>query len=172
MKAYALNNMEILLVDDEPDILESLEEIILLEAPNCKIEMAGNYEDAYSKLMSKFYDLVILDIMGVRGFDLLKVASDRDIQAVVLTAHELNPAALKKSIELGARAYFPKHRLSDIVSYLEDVLKNDYNHGWGNLFYELRGYFNTHFGNQWMDMDKSFWNKFEEKISKNKQRLF
>jgi DNA-binding NtrC family response regulator len=171
MKTSVLNDMKVFLVDDEPDILESLEEIILLDAPKCRIEMATNYEEAAKKLSAKFYDLIILDLMGVRGFDLLKIASERDIPAVVLTAHELNPAALKKSIELGARAYFPKHKLTDIVSYIEDVLANDYIHGWGNLFQELRGYFNAHFGDKWMDTDKRFWSQFDEKISTHKQKL-
>jgi DNA-binding response OmpR family regulator len=171
MKASVLNDMRILAVDDEVDILETLEEVIRLEAPTCKIDKAATYEDAAQKLTSKIYDVVILDIMGVRGFDLLKIASDQDIPAVILTAHELNPAALKKSIELGARAYYPKFKLPDIVSYLEGVLTNDYVQGWGNIFQELRGHFNSRYGDQWMDTDQRFWSQFEDKIATHKQKL-
>jgi len=172
MEASILNRMRILAVDDELDILETIEELIFLEAPQCSIDKANNYEDASKKLRSKIYDVVILDLMGVRGFDLLKIASDRDIPAVILTAHELNPAALKKSIELGARAYFPKYKLPDIVSYLESILTNDYVQGWGNIFQELRGHFNMRFGDQWMDTEKRFWSQFENKIAIHKKKLF
>jgi DNA-binding response OmpR family regulator len=171
MKVSILNDMRVLAVDDELDILETLEDVIYLDAPKCKIDKATSYEDATQKLTSKIYDVVILDIMGVRGFDLLKISSDRDIPAVILTAHELNPAALKKSIELGARAYFPKYKLPDIVSYLESVLTNDYVQGWGNIFQELRGHFDTRFGDRWMDTDKRFWSQFENKIATHKQKL-
>jgi DNA-binding response OmpR family regulator len=171
MKTSVLNGMKVLAVDDEPDVLDTLKEIILLEAPECKIETATRYEEACKRLTTRLYDLVILDIMGVQGFDLLKIASDRDFPSVVLTAHELNPEALKRSIELGARAYFPKYKLSDLVPYLESVLTTDYVQGWGNMFQELRGHFDSRFGNQWMETDKPFWSRFEAQIASHKKKL-
>lgn len=171
MTASILNGMTILAVDDETDVLDSIEELISLQAPKCDIEKSTDFDDASQKLTSKIYDVVILDIMGVQGFDLLKIASGRDMPTVILTAHELNPEALKKSIELGARAYYPKYKLPDIASYLESILKNDYKHGWGNIFQELQGFFDTRFGNQWMDNDRQFWNKFQETIATHKQKL-
>jgi CheY-like chemotaxis protein len=66
-----LNGKSILAVDDEPDVLTVLEEEILGAAPKCKFEKAMTYEEAAKKLESQAYDMVILDIMGVRGFDLL-----------------------------------------------------------------------------------------------------
>jgi DNA-binding response OmpR family regulator len=171
MKGSVLNDMRILAVDDEMDVLETLEEVIRLDAPQCKIDKATKYEEAAQKMTSKIYDLVILDLMGVQGFDLLKIASERDIPAFILTAHELNPAALKQSIELGARAYLPKYKLTDIVSYLESVMTNDYVQGWGNVFQELRGYFDSRFGDRWMDTDKKFWGQFEDKLATHKRKL-
>ncbi|MCU0561603.1 MAG: response regulator [Desulfobacterales bacterium] len=171
MKTSVLNGMKVLAVDDEPDVLETLKEVVLLDAPECKIEVATRFEDAREKLTNRIYDLVILDLMGVQGFDLLKIASDRDVPSVVLTAHELNPEALKRSIQLGARAYFPKYKLSEIVAYLEGVLTTDYVHGWGNLFQELRGHFDVRFGNQWMEADKRFWSQFEARVASRKKKL-
>jgi CheY-like chemotaxis protein len=69
-----LNDKTILAVDDEPDILAVLEAEILEAAPKCKFEKATTYEEAAKKLESQTYDVVVLDIMGVRGFDLLDVA--------------------------------------------------------------------------------------------------
>jgi hypothetical protein len=39
----------------------------------------------------------------------------------MLTAHALNPEALKHSIQMGARAYLPKEKLGEIVPFLEDI---------------------------------------------------
>ncbi len=171
MKESVLNEMTVLAVDDEVDVLDTIEELLSLHAPQCTIEKATTFDEASRKLSTKVYDVVILDIMGVQGFDLLRIASGRDMPTVILTAHELNPEALKKSIELGARAYYPKYKLPDIASYLESILKNDYKHGWGNIFQELRGFFDTRFGNQWMDSDKTFWSNFEEKIAVHTKKL-
>lgn len=171
MKESVLNEMRVLAVDDEPDVLDTIEELIALQAPECRVDKATDFEAASQKIQSKVYDLVILDLMGVRGFDLLKMATEKDIPAVILTAHELNPEALKRSIELGARAYYPKYKLPEIASYLESLLKNDYKHGWGNVFQELRGFFDSRFGDRWMDSDKTFWSNFEEKIAIHKKKL-
>ena len=70
------------------------------------------------------YDIVILDIMGVRGFELLEIAVKKKLKVVMLTAHALNPEALQRSYEMKARAYLPKDKLGEINSYLEDVLNS------------------------------------------------
>ena len=51
----------------------------------------------------------------------------------MLTAHALSPEALKKSIEMKARAYLPKEKLGEVVPFLEDMLKYDYESGWKRL---------------------------------------
>jgi len=111
-----LNGKKILAVDDEPDVLTVLEEEILGAAPNCYFDRSTNYQKAAEFLSSFTYDLVILDIMGVRGFDLLNLAVDRPspLPVVMLTAHALSPGALRQSIEMGARAYLPKRNLEKL----------------------------------------------------------
>ncbi len=44
-------------------------------------------------LESKPYDVVILDIMGVRGFDLLELSVKKGLKVAMLTAHALSPEA-------------------------------------------------------------------------------
>jgi len=105
-----LNGKRILAVDDEPDVLDVLEEEILGSCPKCLLDKATSYETAIEKLNSQSYDLVILDIMGVRGFDILDLAVGRNLPVAMLTAHALNPEALKHSIQKGARAYLPKEK--------------------------------------------------------------
>ena len=67
-----LNGKSILAVDDEFDVLAILEEEILESCPKCRFDKASTFEEALKELASRTYDLVILDIMGVRGFDLLE----------------------------------------------------------------------------------------------------
>ncbi len=42
--------------------------------PKFQNRQSNNFESASELLKSRDYDLVILDIMGVRGFDLLDIA--------------------------------------------------------------------------------------------------
>ena len=110
MAESVLNNKRLLAVDDEPDILETLKEQ-LDEFPGLLLDTATDYETGYHLLRSWTYDLVILDIMGVRGFDLLNAAVSLGFPTVMLTAHALSVEALKKSIRMGARAYIPKEKI-------------------------------------------------------------
>ena len=123
MTESLLNGRRILAVDDEPDVLEVLEEEIFRDCPNVQFEKATSCEKAADILKSKNYDLFILDIMGVRGFDLLDLAVSRFLPAAMLTAHSLNPESLKLSIEIRAQAYLPKDKMGKIVPFLENILE-------------------------------------------------
>ena len=81
-----LQDKAILVVDDEPDVLETVEEILDM----CQVQKAADYDTAVQYLSGYTYDVVILDIMGVNGFELLKNAASRGFPAVMLTAHALS----------------------------------------------------------------------------------
>jgi CheY-like chemotaxis protein len=166
-----LNNKRILVVDDEPDVLEVLKEEIMSAAPACKLDTARSYEESSELLVSWTYDLAILDIMGVRGFDLLLRAVTRPypIPTVMLTGHSLAPESLKKSIELGARAYLPKEHLGAVVPFLEDVLAYEYGPVWKRVLKDIEGTFSSGWGPYWRKPDVGFWKEFEEKISSEKK---
>ncbi|MCU0538591.1 MAG: response regulator [Desulfobacterales bacterium] len=149
MTESILNDKKVLAVDDEPDVLESLEELILADAPRCRLDKARTYEDAARLLEENHYDLVVLDIMGVRGFDLLEQAVRRRFKVAMLTAHALTPEALKRSYDMRAYAFLPKEKLADIVPFLEDVLKYDYATGWKRLLQKLHGFFTESFASDW-----------------------
>ncbi|HBA55266.1 response regulator [Syntrophorhabdus aromaticivorans] len=149
MSESILDGKKILAVDDEPDVLAVLEEEIVDACPNCVFDKATTYEAAVKLLESKPYDVVVLDIMGVRGFDLLDLAVKKNLKVAMLTAHALSPDALKKSIEMRARAYLPKEKLGEVVPFLEDILKYDYESGWKRLFEKLHGFFTDRFESDW-----------------------
>jgi CheY-like chemotaxis protein len=163
MKESILKGKSILAVDDEADVLDLLEEEVLQACPNCTIDKAATFEQASQRLASFTYDLVILDIMGVRGFDLLERAAERKLPVAMLTAHALTPEALKQSMEMGAKAYLPKEKLGEIVPFLEDVLTYEYLTGWKRLLMNLEGFFNGRWGKDWKKTDDEFWKEFEEK---------
>jgi hypothetical protein len=87
--------------------------------------------------------------MGVRGFELLGFAVRRNYRVTMLTAHALNPEALKRSFEMKARAYLPKEKLGGIVPFLEDALKYEYLPGWKRLMEKLKGLFDSKFKSDW-----------------------
>lgn len=167
MKESILKGKMILTVDDEQDVLEILKEEISEVCGGCIIHQAATYALALDHLLSYSYDLVILDIMGVRGFDLLHEAVQRKFPVVMLTAHALTPEALKRSIEMGARAFIPKEKLAEIVPFLEDVLQYELSPGWKRLFEKLGGLFKHRFGADWQKGDETFWKDFQQKLESN-----
>ncbi len=162
MGSILLKRKQILAVDDERDVLDILQEE--LEAHQAKFDRASTYEDAIQRMSSLTYDLVILDIMGVRGLELLEYAVARNIPVVVLTAHALSPKNLKESIELGARAYLPKDQLGQVTPFLEDVLSLSYRPSWKSLFARLDRSFSRRFGPDWRESEKAFWDKFDKEL--------
>jgi CheY-like chemotaxis protein len=161
-----LNGKRVLAVDDEPDVLDVLEEEIRTAAPKCKFEKATSYQDAAKKLESQNFDVVVLDIMGVQGFDLLDLAVKHNLPVAMLTAHSLNPESLKRSIEMRARAYLPKEKLGEIVPFLEDILEEpDSLSGWARQMNKLEGYFESRWGQDWQKSEAKFWKEFGKKIS-------
>jgi DNA-binding response OmpR family regulator len=149
MTASVLDGKRILAVDDEPDVLAVLEGEIKDSCPTCQVEKATTYEKGVELINANPYDIVILDIMGVRGFDLLELAVKRDLKVGMLTAHALSPEALKKSHDLGARAYLPKDKLGEILPFLEDILTQEYKKGWKRLLEKLENYFEDQFDPDW-----------------------
>ena len=149
MKQSVLNGKRILVVDDEADVLIALEEEIHYGSPDTTIDKATTYDEAARLLQSNNYDLVILDIMGVRGYDLLEIAVSRDFKVAMLTAHALTAEALMKSHDLGAKAYLPKDKLGELTPFLEDVLQYEYKTGWERLMAKLESYYDKKFGSDW-----------------------
>jgi CheY-like chemotaxis protein len=157
MNNSVLDGKKILAVDDESDVLRVLEEEIMSACPSSVFEKATSYEEAVRLLRSATYDAVILDIMGVRGFDLLDIAAKRGFKVAMLTAHALSPEALKRSIDLKARAYLPKDKLGEIVPFLEDMITLDYETGWKRLFEKLHGFFTERFESDWENKTGAPW---------------
>jgi DNA-binding response OmpR family regulator len=161
MSKSILNEKSILAVDDEPDILAVLEQEIMSTCDNCVFDKAMNYDEALRFLRSKNYDLIILDIMGVRGFDLLEISVKNNLKAIMLTAHALSPESLKHAYDMGARAYLPKQKLGEVVPFLEDVLRYDFEPGWKRLYQKLYSHFDELFGQDWEKLVGVKWPRWD-----------
>ncbi len=164
-----LKGKRILVVDDEEDILETIMDMLDM----CIIETASTYEQGSELLEKNDYDAVILDIMGVKGFDLLKIATRRKIPALMLTAHGLNPDNLVGSIKLGAKSYIPKDRMYEIDIYLKEIIiaKNRGIEKPGGWFARLSSFFDNRFGPKWKQKDKKFWEEFDRTYLITKDEL-
>jgi DNA-binding response OmpR family regulator len=164
-----LKGKKILVVDDEPDILSTLKD--LLEV--CDVQTASKYETAKELLETTKYDAAVLDILGVRGFDLLQIATEKKIPALMLTAHGLNPDNLVGSIKLGAKSYIPKDKMFEIVIYLREILaaKEKGIEKTGNWFARLSSFFDRRFGQGWKNKDKKFWDEFAKTYQVSKEEL-
>lgn len=146
----------VLIVDDEKDVLETLTDLLIA----AKVDQASSFEEAKEMLESELYDVAVLDIMGVRGYELLEIARKRGIPALMLTAHALSEEHLKKSAEQGASYYAPKERIRDIAEFVADVLKTEEKgkNVWARWFDRLSGFFDRKFGGtDWREKEKEFW---------------
>lgn len=158
-----LKDKIVLVVDDEPDVLDTVADVL----DSCLVTKAGDFETARQYLMSYTYDIVILDIMGVDGFELLKVSVKRGFPTVMLTAYALTPEALETSIRLGAVSFLPKEKMGELDEFLADVVLGGNKPVWGKLFNKLGHLFSKRFGPDWMARNR-FFKAFEAALRQEK----
>ena len=159
-----LKDKVILVVDDEPDIVDTVKEVLDM----CTVHTAQDYDTAIQYLLSYTFDIVILDIMGVDGFELLKTSVERGFPTVMLTAHALTPEALKKSIKLGAVSFLPKEKMPELEDFLADVVLGGGKPVWEKLFDRVGASFNRIFGPDWKQKD-AFFREFELALKKSEE---
>ena len=156
-----LADKRILIVDDEPDILETLKELLDM----CIIDTAPNFETAQKFLKNGTYDAAILDIMGVDGYKLLELTNKKGIPTIMLTAHALSADNLVKSLKEGAWSYLPKDQMVDIADYLVEVFQADQKRAGSPRKWmdRLMPVFNKKFGPDWKAEHKEFWAQYDRK---------
>ncbi len=166
---HLLSGKKILIVDDEPDILETLTDLL----DTCDTETANDFDTAAKLLKKKPYDAAVLDIMGVNGYGLLEIANQNGIPALMLTAHALTSDNLIASIKGGAYAYIPKDKMVEIEGYMTDLLKAHQKGLEGNSawFDKLLPFFDLKFGDKWKEKDRDFWQEFDKTLVHSRKEL-
>jgi nucleotide-binding universal stress UspA family protein/DNA-binding NarL/FixJ family response regulator len=137
-----LRDRKILVVDDEPDVLESVAEVLDM----CTLTTATDHDTALGHIKNSRFDMAILDIMGVDGFDLLRHTVSKGIPTVMLTAHALTPEALQKSARLGAISFLPKEKIPELENFLVEVIRSGGKPVWEKIFDKLAPLFRKRFG--------------------------
>ena len=154
-----LEGKSVLIVDDEPDVLDTLEDLLSI----CDVQRASSFTEAKEKLETHNFDLVILDIMGVDGYALLDIATEKEMTAVMLTANALSPEDTIKSHKKGAAYYLPKEEMTNIEKHLNDVLQAqaEGKSTWWRWFDNFASFYERKFGSDWQNKDQSYWDKFK-----------
>lgn len=158
-----LKGKKILIVDDEKDVLDQLIELLDM----CRVDAASSFEEGKKLLERESYDIAVLDIMGVKGMELLKIANKQNIPALMLTAHALSEESLKESAEEGASFYAPKEEINNIGLFVADVLeaKEKNKNPWIKWFERLGSFYDKRFhGTNWREQEKEFWEKKLKKL--------
>jgi PAS domain S-box-containing protein len=102
--------ISILLVDDEPDFIETL--AFWMESKGYDIRRAMNGEDAIASVKASVPDMIFLDIQmpkmdGLEALEAIRKI-DKDVPVVMLTAAYKSEENFKKANALGASGFFPK----------------------------------------------------------------
>jgi DNA-binding response OmpR family regulator len=162
-----LHGKRVLVVDDEPDILDTVVELLDM----CQVTAAGTFEEARNLLGVDKFDIVVLDIMGVDGYSLLKTCTRLGIPTVMLTAHAFTPDNLIRSVEEGAMSYIPKEELPRLADFLNSVLqaRREGRDPWDDWQEKLStSYFERRWGAALRGKGPDFWNRFRAGLAARK----
>ncbi len=119
-------NKRILIVDDEPNIVISLE--FLMKREGFEVEITADGEAALQALAERIPDLVVLDVMlpKMNGFDVCRqIRADsrwRGIKILMLTARGRD-TEIAKGLGVGADVYVTKpFSTKDLVAQVKQLL--------------------------------------------------
>lgn len=154
-----LKGKKILIVDDEPDVLDTLEELLSM----CTVVKAETFEEAKRLLETERLDVAVLDIMGVDGYALLDIAVRKGVTAVMFTAHALSPEDTMKSFKGGAAYYVPKDKMSELPEILDKIIdaKGRGESTWKPFMDWAESYYSFKFGPAWEKYRKEFREKLK-----------
>ncbi|WP_371322662.1 response regulator [Dechloromonas sp. ZY10] len=117
---------KILIVDDEPNIVISLE--FLMKKEGFEVAVAGDGEEALSKAASFAPDLVLLDVMMPKksGFEVceaLRADPEKSGLRIVMLTAKGRETEVAKGLALGANAYVTKpFSTKDLVAKVKEML--------------------------------------------------
>ena len=142
-----LKGKTILIVDDEPDVLDTLGELLSM----CNVVKAGTFEEAKRQLETRPFDVAVLDIMGVDGYKLLGIAAEKKVIAVMFTAYALGPEDVMISYRHGAAYFVPKDKMSEMPEILANILEARQKGGntWVTFADWAEPYYRMKFGPGW-----------------------
>jgi DNA-binding response OmpR family regulator len=122
--------MKILVVDDEPDLLEQLRET--LTSQKYDVDTADDGESALDKLFDNLYDLIILDIMlpKVDGLSVLREIRKAKVKTPILMLTAKGSVEDKiKGLDYGADDYLAKpFAMAELMARIRSLLRRASDH--------------------------------------------
>ena len=122
--------MKILVVDDEPVLLEQLRETLINQRYN--VDTADDGESALDKIFDNLYDLIILDIMlpKVDGLSILKEIRKAKIKTPVLMLTSKGTVEDKiQGLDYGADDYLAKpFAIAELMARIRSLLRRTSDH--------------------------------------------
>lgn len=118
----------VLIVDDEPNIVISLE--FLMKREGFRVSVARDGEEALTRIRDGKPDLVILDIMmpKLNGFEVCEqVRANEELRStrILMLTAKGREAEMKKGLALGADDYMAKpFSTRDLVQKIKTMLEN------------------------------------------------
>lgn len=122
--------MKVLVVDDEPDVVEIITLAFNLQRPEFEIVGAHDGKSALARLKADEPDLVVLDVAmpGMDGFEVCRRIREKSgVPIILLTARSMETDKVT-GLELGADDYITKpfsHR--ELIARVDAVLRRVYN---------------------------------------------
>ncbi len=119
--------MKILIIEDETDLLQTIEEFLLSE--NYLVESAQDYHSALEKVMSYEYDCILLDIMlpGGNGLDILRaLKKEHKKQPVLILSAKDSVEDKVLGLEIGADDYLAKpFHLAELLARVKSIIRRN-----------------------------------------------
>ncbi len=105
--------MNVLIVEDELLVAQSLKKIIEDSFSHCFVSIATNYEESWGKLLNKDYHIALIDIMlgadSLDGLELCKQMKERSVDIpIIFVTCCTSIKYLERAFELGAYDYISK----------------------------------------------------------------
>ena len=115
----------ILIVDDKPELLNSLHQLVSLHGYQADKALGGL--EAKEALASRHYDVVLLDLImpGVSGHDVLEYADREGIDSkIIVVSGDSSFAGVKHALKRGAFDFVKKpYEAGELISTMETALR-------------------------------------------------
>lgn len=147
-EAGAVAERTVLIVDDEPDVLEAIGAFLETYLEGARVVTAADAHEAVDVLEHEPVDVVVSDyrMPGMDGLTFLKRAKEiaPDAARVMITAYPRLPVATRAVEEAHIHQYFVKpFEPEDLLSTLRDILVREdpepLAKSWVDRFFERRG---------------------------------
>ena len=121
----AVAGATILIVDDKPELLNSLQQLLLLNGYKPDTALGG--QEALDALGSKPYDVVLLDLImpGINGHDVLDFAETEQLECkIIVVSGDSSFAGVKHALHCGAFDFVKKpYAATELISTMETALR-------------------------------------------------